>query len=201
MTRCDDSQCSRSHRHCHRLAHTTCGTGADPVAPVSGTRAKVRWVSAESVREDVVKVVVVPRRLRYRRPRPMTHRRLPLLVLVVAVLVAGTSSPVHADDVTRRDKMLHLLNQTRRSHGPPCFPLNTNLSHFAWQHSKRMEERNECFHTLRSLRCGSLLQPIDLGRERRACGHVRASRTLWMGSAGHRANILNPAFRRVGSAS
>ena len=128
----------------------------------------------------------------------MTHRRLPLLVLVVAVLVAGMSSPVHADDVSRRDKMLHLLNQTRRNHGLPVFRLNVDLSHFAWQHSKRMAEQNQCFHTLNLYGAVRVYSPSTWGENVGAAGTLRRIRTLWMGSAGHRANILNPRFRRIG---
>ena len=64
----------------------------------------------------------------------MTHRRLTLLVLVVAVLVAGMPSPAHADNVTARRTMLHLLNQTRGNHGLRALRLNANLSHDAWRH-------------------------------------------------------------------
>jgi uncharacterized protein YkwD len=128
----------------------------------------------------------------------MTHRRLPLLVLVVAVLVAGTSSPVHADDLSRRDRMFHLLNQTRRSHGLPVFRLNRDLSHFAWQHSKRMSEQNRCFHTLDLYGAVRAYTPSTWGENVAGAGTLRRVRTLWMGSAGHRANVLNPRFRRVG---
>jgi uncharacterized protein YkwD len=128
----------------------------------------------------------------------MTHRRLPLLVLVVAVLVAGMSSPVHADDVSRRDKMFHLLNQTRRNHGRPVFRLNRDLSHFAWQHSKRMSERNLCFHTLDLYGAVRTYSPSTWGENVGAAGTLRRVRTLWMGSSGHRANLLNTRFRKVG---
>jgi uncharacterized protein YkwD len=119
-------------------------------------------------------------------------------VLVVAVLVAGTSSPVHADDVSRRDKMLHLLNQTRRNHGLPVFRLNRDLSHFAWQHSKRMSERNRCFHTVDLYGAVRSYSPSTWGENVGAAGTLRRVRTLWMGSSGHRANLLKPAFRRIG---
>ena len=128
----------------------------------------------------------------------MTHRRLPLLVLVVAVLVAGTSSPVHADDVARRDRMLHLLNQTRRSHGLPVFRLNRDLSHRAWLHSKKMAEQDRCFHTLDLYGAVRVYNPSIWGENVGAAGTLRRIRTLWMGSGGHRANVLNARFRRVG---
>jgi uncharacterized protein YkwD len=118
--------------------------------------------------------------------------------LVVAVLVAGMSSPVHADDVTRRDKTLHLLNQTRRNYGLRVFRLNADLSHFAWQHSRRMADRNECFHTVDLYGAVRSYSPSTWGENVGEAGTLRRIRTLWMGSAGHRANILNPRFRRVG---
>ena len=122
-------------------------------------------------------------------------------MLVVAVLVAGMSSPVHADDVSRRDKMLHLLNQTRRNHGLPVFRLNLDLSHFAWQHSKRMSERNQCFHTVDLYGAVRTYSPSTWGENVGAAGTLRRVRTLWMGSGGHRANLLNPRSGGSGSGS
>jgi uncharacterized protein YkwD len=128
----------------------------------------------------------------------MTYRRLPLLVLVVAVLVAGMSSPADADDLSRRNKMLHLLNQTRRNHGLPVFRLKADLSHFAWRHSKRMAERNDCFHTANLYDAVRSYDPSTWGENVAAAGTLRRVRTLWMDSAGHRANILKARFRRIG---
>jgi uncharacterized protein YkwD len=128
----------------------------------------------------------------------MTHRRLPLLVLVVAVLVAGTSSPVHADDVGRRDRMLRLLNQTRRDHGLAVFRLNVELSHYAWRHSKRMAERNKLFHTADLYDVVRAYHPSTWGENVGVAGTLRRVRTLWMRSGGHRDNILKPRFRRIG---
>ncbi len=128
----------------------------------------------------------------------MTYRRLSLLVLVVAVLVAGMSSPVHADDVSRRDTMFHLLNQTRRNYGRPVFRLNRNLSHTAWLHSKRMAERNRCYHTTNLYDAVRTYSPSTWGENVGAARTLLRMRTLWMGSSGHRANILNPRFRRIG---
>ena len=119
-------------------------------------------------------------------------------MLVVAVLVAGTSSGVRADDITRRDRMLHLLNQTRRSHGLRVFRLNGVLSHDAWRHSKRMAERNKVFHTLNLYDVVRSYHPSTWGENVGAAGTLRRVRALWMGSGGHRDNILNPRFRRIG---
>src|SRR5688572_16863171 len=127
----------------------------------------------------------------------MTYRRLPLLVLVVAVLVAGMSSPVDANTLSRRDRMLQLLNQTRRNHGLPVFRLNVTLSNTARHHSVRMAERNQCFHTVGLYDAVRAYDPVTWGENVGAAGTLRRIRTLWMGSGGHRANILNPAFRRI----
>jgi uncharacterized protein YkwD len=128
----------------------------------------------------------------------MAHRRLPLLVLVVAVLVAGTPSPADADNITGRRTMLHLLNQTRRNHDLPVLRLNVNVSHFAWRHSKRMADLNRCYHTTNLYDVVRTYSPSTWGENVGAAGTLRRIRTLWMRSAGHRANILNPRFRRIG---
>jgi len=128
----------------------------------------------------------------------MTRRRIPLLVLVVAVLLAGMSSPVLADDVSRRDRMLHLLNKARRNHGLPVFRLNVDLSHFAWRHSKKMAEKRDCFHTQNLYDAVRSYDPSTWGENVGAAGSSRRVKKLWMGSSGHRANILNARFRRIG---
>lgn len=128
----------------------------------------------------------------------MTHRRLPIVVVVVAVSVAVTASPVIADDLPRRDKMLHLLNQTRRNHDLPILRLNGELSHDAWRHSKRMAERNKLFHTADLYDAVRAYHPSTWGESVGVAGTLRRVRTLWMQSSDHRANILKPRFRRIG---
>ena len=103
----------------------------------------------------------------------MTYRRLPLLVLVVAVLVAGTSSPVDANTLSRRGRMLQLLNQTRRNHGLPVFRLNVTLSNTAWRHSGRMAERNQCFHTVGLYDAVRAYDPVTWGENVGAAGTLR----------------------------
>ena len=119
-------------------------------------------------------------------------------MVVVAVLVAGMSSTAHADDLPRRDKMLQLLNQTRRNHGLATFRLNVELSHFAWLHSKRMAERNDIFHTDNLYAAVRSYQPSTWGENVGMAGLLTRVRYLWMRSSGHRANILRGRFRRIG---
>ena len=128
----------------------------------------------------------------------MAHRRLLSLVVIVAVLVAVTPSPSIADDLSRRDRMLRILNQTRRNHDLPVFRLNASLSHFAWQHSKRMAEANNLFHTMDLYAQVRVYSPSTWGENLGAAGTLRRVRTLWMRSAGHRHNLLKRAYRRIG---
>jgi uncharacterized protein YkwD len=119
-------------------------------------------------------------------------------VVVVAVLVAGMSSTAHADNLPARDKMLQLLNQTRRNHGLPTFRLNAQLSHTAWLHSKRMAERNQIFHTYNLYDAVRAYSPSTWGENVGKAAFLTRVRTLWMHSSGHRANILKARFRRIG---
>jgi uncharacterized protein YkwD len=129
----------------------------------------------------------------------MFHRKLPILVLVVAVLVTGTaSSEVHASELTPRARMLQLLNQTRRNHGLSAFRLNLELSKQAWRHSKRMVERNQLFHTANLYETVRAWSPSCWGENVGVARWLKRLRKLWMQSGGHRDNILNPRFRRIG---
>jgi uncharacterized protein YkwD len=128
----------------------------------------------------------------------MLYRRLPILVLVVAVLVTGTASSAGAEDLYRRDRMLRLLNKVRRNHGLPIFRLNRQLSTDAWRHSKRMAEQNRIFHTQRLYAVVSSYGPRTWGENVAKGDTMRQVRTLWMRSPGHRANILKRAFGRLG---
>lgn len=129
----------------------------------------------------------------------MTRRKLPILVVVVAVLVAGaSSSSVHASVVPPRVKMLRLLNQSRQTHGRPVLRLNATVSYRAWLHSRNMVRQNTLFHTRRLYQAVRAYRPSAWGENVGVAGLVTRVRTLWMQSAGHRAILLSPRYRRVG---
>jgi uncharacterized protein YkwD len=129
----------------------------------------------------------------------MFHRKITILLLVVVVLVTGTaSSEVRGAEPRRRVRMLQLLNQARRRHGVPLLRLNYKLSSFAWQHSKRMAERNQLFHTPKLYEAVRAWSPSTWGENVGVAGTLRRVRRLWMQSGGHRDNVLNPRFRRAG---
>ena len=94
--------------------------------------------------------------------------------------------------------MLQLLNQARRNHGLPVFRLNLELSKSAWTHSKRMAERNQLFHTTNLYRAVRAWSPSTWGENVGVARWLKRVHKLWMQSGGHRINILNPRFRRVG---
>lgn len=128
----------------------------------------------------------------------MTYRRLPIIVLVVAVLVTGTASRADAGAVNRRARMLHLLNGVRNRHGLPTFRINRELSTKALRHSRRMAGANDVFHTQDLYRAVRSYHPSCWGENVGMARHLTTVRRLWMHSPGHRGNILKRAFRRVG---
>ena len=128
----------------------------------------------------------------------MSYRKLPILALVVLVLVAGTAPSASGTVASQRDRMLSLLNQTRRSHGLPIFRLNLSLSRTAQSHSRAMADRNTLFHTTNLWAAVRAFGPSTWGENVGYAQWLRRLRTLWMQSGGHRENILNPRFRRIG---
>jgi uncharacterized protein YkwD len=128
----------------------------------------------------------------------MPYRKIQIVALVVVVLVAGATARVGAEDLSRRDRMLRLLNQQRKKHGLAVFRLNRSLSTFAWKHSKRMARRGGLFHTQDLYSAVRAYGPSRWGENVGAARWLRKVLTLWMRSAGHRANVLNRGFRRVG---
>lgn len=94
--------------------------------------------------------------------------------------------------------MVYLLNQTRLDHGRPVFRLNATVSHRAWLHSKAMASRNTLFHTGNLYDAVRAYRPSAWAENVGMAGTLLRVRTLWMRSAGHRANILNARYRRIG---
>jgi uncharacterized protein YkwD len=128
----------------------------------------------------------------------MSYRKLPILALVVVVLAAGTGPTASASVASRRHRMLSLLNQTRRNHDLPIFRMNLALSRTAWQHSRAMADRNDLFHTANLWAAVRAFSPSTWGENVGVARLLSRIRGLWMGSGGHRDNILNPRFRRIG---
>ena len=61
-----------------------------------------------------------------------------------------------------------------------------------------MADRNELFHTANLWAAVRAYSPSTWGENVGVARWLRRVRTLWMQSGGHRDNILNPRFRRIG---
>jgi uncharacterized protein YkwD len=82
-------------------------------------------------------------------------------------------------------------NQERARYGLPTLEVDKELMSTAREQAAWMTWRGSLFHTRRSL------------AENIAMGQTHSSEAVqsWMGSSGHRANILNPGHRRIGVAA
>jgi uncharacterized protein YkwD len=125
----------------------------------------------------------------------------------------GNSQPTQLNKRQARKAILCLLNERRAKAGMPALDRNKKLQRAAQKHSARMSGGN-CFDhectgeadlTARlgnvSYIVGGLLRWVcaeNIAWGTRSTGTPRAIVEAWMGSAGHRANILNSDLREVG---
>ena len=61
-----------------------------------------------------------------------------------------------------------------------------------------MAERNQLFHTANLYEAVRTWSPSTWGENVGFARWLKRIRTMWMNSSGHRDNILNPRFRRIG---
>jgi uncharacterized protein YkwD len=118
-----------------------------------------------------------------------------------------TQPPVPPPASTSNDAIT-LTNQARANAGLAPLSANAALNSAAAAHSADQAARNLMTHTgSNGSNAGDRIraagyQPSTWG-ENVAAGYSSASSVVagWMGSSGHRANILNPAFTQIGVAS
>jgi uncharacterized protein YkwD len=105
--------------------------------------------------------------------------------------------------------VLNLVNNARRQNGLGALALNNELNAACQRHSDDMRNRNFFDHNAPGLSFGDRLRrdlPSHAGRcalaENIARGQTSASAVVnaWLASPGHRANILNGAYRSMGIA-
>lgn len=147
----------------------------------------------------------------------MTNRASrPLLVWLLA-LAAGCSSPAGPSDVEAApagstsvaSELASLTNAERRQAGLPTLTLNPSLMRAAQLHADQMASLGQMAHSLPGARYP---EPKDrlaaVGYNWRAYaenvaygqGSPSSAVSSWMGSSGHRANILNPGLTEIGTA-
>jgi uncharacterized protein YkwD len=144
-----------------------------------------------------------------------------LAVLAVTLVAAPSASAVCASasatpsEVGKRTVVratLCTLNAERARHGLPRLTLSKKLSAAARRHARDMVRRDYFAHDslgggtfvdrirrsgyLKDARSWSVGENLAWGSRERSA--PRAITTMWMNSAGHRANVLSPAFREVG---
>jgi uncharacterized protein YkwD len=108
------------------------------------------------------------------------------------------------DAGVQRDSVLLLTNSARSSAGGPGLVLDALLTAVAHAHARDMAERAYFDHTspegktfsqrLRESGASYSTAGENIARNFSAKGAVDA----WLNSTGHRQNMLNPAFRRLG---
>ena len=88
-------------------------------------------------------------------------------------------------------RIVERTNVQRAQHGLPPLQVDVRLLKSARNHAAWMTNNRSMTHTT---------QPVgeNIAMGQRSSGEVL---TAWMNSSGHRANILNPGYRRIGVAA
>jgi uncharacterized protein YkwD len=149
----------------------------------------------------------------------MTVRPVRLVLVWLLALAWGCSSPSSPTDVEREapttsvsgaaGEMASLTNDERAQNGLPPFKVSALLMQAAQIQADQMASLNQMAHVLPGARYP---EPQDrlaaVGYRWRSYGENVAygqstpatAVTAWMGSPGHRANILNPGLTELGTA-
>lgn len=126
---------------------------------------------------------------------PRGRKSLVVAVATLASMVALHSSQAPAA-VSPVSRLLSLLNGSRSSSGASPLILDSRLSSIAQQHAQRMASQGRLFH---NSSFASQAQPWNTVGENVGSGpDPDTIHRSWMGSAMHRANILNRSFNLVG---
>jgi uncharacterized protein YkwD len=113
----------------------------------------------------------------------------------------STPSPITARQallLQDRAVVLRLVNRARAAHHLVPLRLNVSLSLLARKHSVQMMRAGTLFHTANlTQRMLSRTQATVWGENIAMGPSLRSINTAWLNSAPHRANILNPRYRRA----
>jgi uncharacterized protein YkwD len=147
----------------------------------------------------------------------MTDRAPRLLLVWLLVLAAGCSSPAGPSGVeaatpassNAASELASLTNAERRQAGLQAFTVSQSLMRAAQLHADQMASMGQMAHSLPGARYP---EPQDrlaaVGYNWQAYaenvaygqGNPASAISAWMGSSGHRANILNPGLTQIGTA-
>jgi uncharacterized protein YkwD len=148
----------------------------------------------------------------------MTHRAFRLVLVWLLTLAAGCSSPAGPSDAEAAappassraaSELVSLTNAERRQAGVPPLTASTSLMRAAQLHADQMAAMGHMAHSLPGARYP---EPKDrlaaAGYDWQAYaenvangqGSPASAMSSWMGSSGHRANILNSSLTEIGTA-
>ena len=116
------------------------------------------------------------------------------LLLAAALISAAPDTSTPAPQLTLHQieqNIVHYTNLERQRHGLPALQIDTSLMHSARRHCGWMANSQSLTHTTQSL-----AENIAMGQN----NSQQAVRD-WMNSPGHRANMLNGSYKRVGAAA
>jgi hypothetical protein len=117
-----------------------------------------------------------------------------ILVALTALVVSALVGAPAASASTAESALVAKINAARAAAGLPAVSVHADLVAAARSHSSAMARRKTLYHSgLTGICCfRSLAENVGFGA---TAGAVHVA---FMGSSGHRANILNPAMRHVG---
>ena len=147
----------------------------------------------------------------------MTDRASRLLVVWLLVLASGCSSPTGPSGVEAAtppsggaaSELASLTNAERRQAGLPAFTVSPSLMRAAQLHADQMASTGQMAHSLPGARYPEQKDRLAaVGYNWQAYaenvaygqGNPASAISSWMGSSGHRANILNRGLTEIGTA-
>jgi uncharacterized protein YkwD len=137
-------------------------------------------------------------------PRVVRRKCLPAAAATVAALVCAAPSP--AGLTSAEQALLGELNRVRAANGVAPLRVDAQLEQAARAHSADMLRRDYFSHLgfASRIRSSGARGPSfgeNLAWGTGAAAAAAAIVRMWLGSPGHRENLLRPGFRRVGLAT
>jgi uncharacterized protein YkwD len=128
------------------------------------------------------------------------RRRVLAMVTIVTITVGAglVQAPSAAAGTGGRQKLLRLLNATRRQHDLPAVDLDTSLSSDASRHTSAMISGDRLFHPPH---LEDILRPYpyDVGGAAVGCaGTLSGLHRAWLASSVHRHILMHPGMRKIG---
>jgi uncharacterized protein YkwD len=138
---------------------------------------------------------------------PLTARRRPLRLL--AVVLAGTialgtvqAQPASAALTTKEKKLVSLINKARGNHGKSKLQVSGKLSELARKHSNAMANQNNPVKHSTNNQLLTYMNKANcvarIGENVGAASEVLEMHQAFMDSPGHKQNILESYWKKVG---